>query len=202
MGTMKRVLLTLAGLALLALVVGASTPWGRATATAIAPFAKNADRIDGIHAARTPTAGKLLPLGVDGKFPASVLSVQVGPAGPKGDTGATGPQGAKGDPGTARGYGTVLATAGHQPTLHVSNLTAVERGGTGVYWLFGPKTINPYGPYPVVSGLAVEGSRVGVAVFGGLVEHAGQLGWVVRTFALDGGHLVASDDVSFTIVVP
>jgi hypothetical protein len=68
-------------------------------------FAANADKIDGIHASKTVKPGKLLPLGVNGKFPASVVPTvrgprgATGPAGPTGSaggTGATGPQGLPG----------------------------------------------------------------------------------------------------------
>ena len=36
-------------------------------------FAHNADKVDGIHAAKSPRAGKLLPLNGNKRFPASVL---------------------------------------------------------------------------------------------------------------------------------
>jgi hypothetical protein len=61
-----------------------------------AAFAKNAGAVNGIKASRTPMPGKLVPLGTDGKFPASV-----GLAGPKGDKGDTGVQG----PAGISGYG-------------------------------------------------------------------------------------------------
>jgi hypothetical protein len=59
-----------------------------------AAFAKNAGAVNGIKASRTPMPGKLVPLGQDGKFPASVGLA--GPQGPKGDTGAQGPAGTNG----------------------------------------------------------------------------------------------------------
>jgi hypothetical protein len=62
-------------------------------------FATNADKIDGIHASKTVQAGKLLPLGKNAKFPASVVPTVKGPRGATGSTGATGPQGPKGDTG-------------------------------------------------------------------------------------------------------
>ena len=71
-------------------------------------FAANADRIDGIHASKSPKAGALLPLGKDAKFPASVVPVVKGPQGPAGPSGATGPagsQGLKGDTGETGAQG-------------------------------------------------------------------------------------------------
>lgn len=40
-----------------------------------ASFAANADKVDGIHASKRRRAGRLYPLGRNGKFPASVLTV-------------------------------------------------------------------------------------------------------------------------------
>ena len=64
-------------------------------------FAKNAGAVNGIKASRTPTPGKLVALGPNGKFPASV-----GLAGPQGPKGDTGPQGPKGDTGSQGPAGT------------------------------------------------------------------------------------------------
>jgi Collagen triple helix repeat (20 copies) len=77
---------------------------GNAVKTAL--FAKNADKVDGIHASRKPKAGFLFPLGRNGKFPSRVIpEVTVvgleGPQGPRGPAGPAGPQGPKGDPGAA-----------------------------------------------------------------------------------------------------
>jgi hypothetical protein len=83
---------------------------GSAVAVGVVPFAKragNANRVDGLHASRTPKKGTLLALDPSAKFPVSVLPAAaigpVGPAGAKGDAGPAGPQGAtgpKGDAGT------------------------------------------------------------------------------------------------------
>jgi hypothetical protein len=62
-----------------------------------AAFAKNAGAVNGIKASRTPQPGKLVPLGSDGKFPASVgLAGPKGEKGDKGDTGTQGPAGLSG----------------------------------------------------------------------------------------------------------
>jgi Collagen triple helix repeat (20 copies) len=96
----------------LAVVLFGSTPLGHAVASAVPAFAKksgyatNAGALNGIKASRRPRAGQLVPLGRDGKFPASVaVGGPAGPQGPKGDKGdkgepgARGPVGPKGDPG-------------------------------------------------------------------------------------------------------
>jgi hypothetical protein len=72
------------------------------TASACVAATVNAHTVDGIHASRTRKAGVLYPLGANGKFPSSVLSVtrgQPGPAGKQGATGLTGPTGPAGPSG-------------------------------------------------------------------------------------------------------
>jgi hypothetical protein len=51
------------------------TPLGEAArdATQVVRFARNADKVDGLHASRSPKAGRLLALNSAKKFPASVL---------------------------------------------------------------------------------------------------------------------------------
>jgi hypothetical protein len=85
-------------LAALFLAVLGSTSLGEAALDAV-PFARNADRVDQFHASKTPKAGRLLPLGKNAKFPASVLTVTRGATGATGPAGPAGPQGAKGDTG-------------------------------------------------------------------------------------------------------
>jgi hypothetical protein len=66
----------------------------------LALFAKNAGKVGGLGVSKTPKAGKLLPLGKNGKFPASVVPGGVqGPAGPEGARGPAGPIGAQGPQG-------------------------------------------------------------------------------------------------------
>jgi hypothetical protein len=92
----ERLALVLSATALAVALFG-STPLGEAVGSAVPPFAKhakkadyatNAGAVNKIKAAKKPKAGFLVPLGTDGKFPASV-----GQAGPQGPLGATGPQG-------------------------------------------------------------------------------------------------------------
>lgn len=103
--------------AALAVAILGATPLGNAALAQVVPlakYAKNAGTVDGIKASRTPKANQLVPLGAQGRYPASVGFGPAGPAGPKGDTGpkgdpgdagpkgdkgATGPKGDKGDTG-------------------------------------------------------------------------------------------------------
>ena len=89
----QRLPVVLSAAALLIAVLGA-TPLGHAARQGVARvalYAKNAGKVGGIAASKKPKAGKLLPLGRNGKFPASVLPGGVrGPAGPEG---ARGPRG-------------------------------------------------------------------------------------------------------------
>ena len=108
----KRLPLVLSITALAVAVLG-STPIGHAVGSRVPPFAKkagyanragNATAVHGIKAAKRPRPGFLVPLGADGRFPASVG--QSGPAGARGSRGATGaggPTGAPGSPGVS-GY--------------------------------------------------------------------------------------------------
>src|SRR5512144_182087 len=99
---MKRLPIVLSIVALVVAVMGV-TQLGEAAKNAL-PFAKNADRVDRIHASTTPKAGQLYPLGKNKKFPAKVLSVTRGPKGETGEMGLpgqTGPKGAVGARGPA-----------------------------------------------------------------------------------------------------
>lgn len=118
----QRLPLVLSAAALLVAVLGA-TPDGIAALTGgavrVALFAKNAAKVGGIGASKTPKAGKLLALGKNGKFPASVLPAgKAGPAGPEGSRGAVGPQGVpglKGAKGTTGPAGPQGATGAQGP---------------------------------------------------------------------------------------
>ena len=61
-------------------------------------FAANSDKVDGIHASRTVKPGALLPLGKNGKLPASVVPTVNGPPGATGPVGATGLRGQRETP--------------------------------------------------------------------------------------------------------
>jgi hypothetical protein len=70
---MKPRLPTVLSVTALVIAVAGVTPLGEAASDAIPRFARNADKVDGIHASRTPKAGRLLALNSSKKFPASVL---------------------------------------------------------------------------------------------------------------------------------
>ena len=76
---MKRLPLVLSVTALVIAAVG-FTSLGQAARDALprARFALNAYKVDGIHASRTPKAGRLLALGSNNKFPASVITAPAG----------------------------------------------------------------------------------------------------------------------------
>jgi hypothetical protein len=94
--------------ALLALFVALGGPSYAVDGARVAVKTVNADKVDGLHASRTPKPRSLVALDRKGKLPASVVPTvagpqgppgAAGPAGPKGDTGARGEQGLKGEPG-------------------------------------------------------------------------------------------------------
>jgi hypothetical protein len=95
-------------LALAALL--AATPVGAAAGGWVkrALYAKEAGKVDGLSASRTPLPGHLLALGDDAKFPASIVPAgPQGPAGPMGPPGPTGPQGEPGPKGETGSQGPV-----------------------------------------------------------------------------------------------
>lgn len=99
---MQRLSLILSSTALVVALLGV-TPLGHAAgsvASKVVPYANrsgyatNAGAVTGIKASRRPTAGKLVPLGANGRLPASIGAV--GPAGPGGPAGQQGPPGVSG----------------------------------------------------------------------------------------------------------
>ena len=71
---MKRRLPIVLSMTALVVAVAGITPLGEAASDAIPRFARNADRVDGFHASRSPKAGRLLALNASRKFPASVFT--------------------------------------------------------------------------------------------------------------------------------
>jgi hypothetical protein len=77
----------------------------------VARTARNANRVDGLSASRTPIAGHLLALNADGELPAGVLpGGGAGPQSPRGPEGPKGPQGPQGPAGStgSPAFGIVL----------------------------------------------------------------------------------------------
>jgi hypothetical protein len=97
----------------LAVTFLAASPLGEAAGRTVAAFARNAGAVNGIKASRKPARGRLLPLGRNGKFPASVVPLARGARGadgaqgPPGPEGATGPAGERGPAGPAGPAGPV-----------------------------------------------------------------------------------------------
>jgi hypothetical protein len=73
---MKRRLPIILSVTALVVAVAGITPLGEAArdATQVVRFARNADKVDGLHASRSPKAGRLLALNSSKKFPSSVLT--------------------------------------------------------------------------------------------------------------------------------
>ena len=107
---------------------------GAAVAADVVPFAKragNANRVDGLSAAKQPTAGQLLALSTNRKFPRSVLPSglrgAIGPPGADGQPGAPGTPGQDGAPGQNGAPGETGATGPVGPTY---GFPSTEPGAT------------------------------------------------------------------------
>jgi hypothetical protein len=148
-GRTNRCAVGLSAAALVVAVLGAAS-LGEAARNAVR-YALNADRVDGIHASRTPAPGRLLPLGPNKKLPRAVLPAglegrpgPVGPVGPqgergprgeqgpRGERGPEGPPGPKGDPG-APATSLWAAVASDGALAAGSGVAASARAGTGIY---------------------------------------------------------------------
>ena len=73
---MKRRLPIILSVTALVVAVAGITPLGQAARDAadVVRFARNADKVDGLHASKSPKPGRLLALNSARKFPASVMS--------------------------------------------------------------------------------------------------------------------------------
>jgi hypothetical protein len=86
---MKRRLPIVLSVAAVLIVIAGITPLGQAASDQVVRFARNSDRVDGLHASRRPRAGRLLALNRNRKFPASVLPSTTGLTGLEVVTAAT-----------------------------------------------------------------------------------------------------------------
>jgi hypothetical protein len=166
----RRLPLILSTAALLVAVFGA-TPVGQAAGrlVSVVPFAQkagyaakagNAKTVNGIKAAKKAKPGFLVPLGADGKFPASVG--QAGPAGPAGAAGPQGPQGAKGNKGDTGAAGATKVTYVTAVSTGAGNTTATARCAadevaTGGGWYGGTVIISRPTPETASSGVTPNG---------------------------------------------
>jgi hypothetical protein len=175
---MKRLPLVLSATALVVAVFG-STPVGHAVGSAIPQFAKsagyakqagNASALNGIKAAKQPRAGMLVPLGTDGRFPASVGAIgPTGPQGPKGEIGPRGTAGSKGDPGPQGPRGSTGPPG--------------ATGVSGLEYLTSPGTDVPNGLRKSATVVCTKGKKA----LGGGVSTSSGLAHVRQSAPLDGG---------------
>lgn len=200
----QRAPLVLSALAL-AVAAAGSTPPVQAAAGAVrtALFAKNAGAVNGIKASTRPQAGKLVPLGRDGKFPVGVLPAsEAGPQGVQGPPGPKGADGRDGTNGTFRAYATVtVGPPALDParTKNFTSVTMIATGSPGRYCLTPAAGISPTESTAIVS--PEFGDSVGTALatyvwLGGSECPTGQF----EVITLSGG--AASSNVAFTIGVP
>src|SRR5262245_17843732 len=192
-------------------VTGRSGPDVRVTC---AGRARNADKVDGLHASLRPRPGRLLALDRSGHFPRSVfpagLRGQAGPrgaTGPRGPAGALGPRGAigprglagtpglngqPGAPGARGATGPVGSTGQRGPTGPAgvdASLDRIAAGGdlTGTY------------PAPAIAAGAVDSAKIrnGSIVLADLnasLVDAGATTPSLRTLGTGARQAVAGDD--------
>jgi hypothetical protein len=106
----------------LAVVLLVASPLGEAAGRTVAAFAKNAGAVNGIKASRKPVPGRLLPLGRNGKLPASVVPVLRGARGADGVQGPAGPEGARGPAGEPGAAGLVGPVGPPGPAAHAQRV--------------------------------------------------------------------------------
>lgn len=144
---LARIAVVLSALSLLVSLAGV-TP---ADALHAVARALNADKVGGIRASRTPRPGRLLPLGSNSRFPASVMPSARGPRGPVGPGGPAGPQGAQGPAGVSNiritNGPSVLLSPTASVSTQVARLDNVPAGSWLLEWVAtmdyaGPETID------------------------------------------------------------
>jgi hypothetical protein len=175
---MHRLSMIVSTTALLVALFG-STPVGHAVGSNVPLFAKtagyakqagNAASVGRVKVSKQPRPGTLLPLGTDGRFPASVgLVGPVGPQGPKGDQGEKGAIGTKGETGQQGPRG-LTGPAG-------------PVGISGVVYVTSPGADVPNGQRKVATVLCPKGKQA----LGGGVSTAGKLAHVRESAPLDNG---------------
>lgn len=184
----SRLPVLLSGIALAVALLG-STPVGNAVASAVpspvkhakrADFATNAGAVNGIKASKQPLPGRVIALGKDGKFPASVAPA--GPQGPKGDQGERGPLGPAGPKGVAGSQGPAgpEGPAGPRGASGVSGWSYHTVGVTISAGKFRVWTVNcPAGKKALGGGVATDGSAFDARIHQSAPAGAAATGWTV-----------------------
>jgi hypothetical protein len=166
---MKRRLPIVLSVTALVIAVAGTTPLGEAASDAIPRFARNAgnaDKVDGLHASRTPKAGRLLALNRSRKFPASVFpstplsGLEIAAASTATDSSSpkvvvvncpTGKRvvgGAARATGTAVNNGNVAVTESFASTASQWTVRALETTAAGASWALGAQAFCAAGTSP------------------------------------------------------
>lgn len=181
---MSRLALVLSATALAVALFG-STPVGHAVGSKVPFFAKTAGyanragtaaTLRGVQLSKQPRPGTLLPLGADGKFPASVgLAAPAGPKGDrgeKGDPGPAGPRGATGAAGPAgpRGQAGPGGVSGWQ---YLTETRSIKADGSATLEVKCPSGKRALGggvavPYPNLYARVLQSAPAGAAANGWL----------------------------------
>ncbi len=181
---MTRLALVLSATALTVALFG-STPVGHAVGSKVPFFAKTAGyanragsaaAVSGVKLSKSPRPGMLLPLGADGRFPASVGLT--GPAGPKGERGDPGPTGPKGATGAAGAVGLRGPTGQSGPSgvsgwQYLTETRSIKSDGSATLQVNCPHGKKALGggvavPYPNLYARVLQSAPAGAAATGWL----------------------------------
>lgn len=183
---MSRLALVLSATALTVALFG-STPVGHAVGSKVPFFAKTAGyanragsaaALGGVKLSKQPRPGTLLPLGADGKFPASVgLTGPAGSKGEKGDPGPAGPKGAVGPAGPAgqRGPAGEKGVSGVSGWQYLTESKSIKADGSATLQVNCPSGKRALGggvavPYPNLYARVLQSAPSGAAATGWLAS--------------------------------
>jgi hypothetical protein len=183
---MTRLALVLSATALTVALFGA-TPVGYAVGSKVPFFAKTAGyanragsaaALGGVKLSKQPRPGTLLPLGADGRFPASVgLAGPPGPKGEKGDPGPAGPKGAVGPAGPAglRGPAGEKGVSGVSGWQYLTETKSIKPDGSATLQVNCPNGKRAVGggvavPYPNLYARVLQSAPSGAAATGWLAS--------------------------------
>lgn len=183
---MSRLALVLSATALTVALFG-STPVGHAVGSKVPFFAKTAGyanragsaaALGGVKLSKQPRPGTLLPLGADGRFPASVgLTGPAGSKGEKGDPGPAGPKGAVGPAGPAgqRGPAGEKGVSGVSGWQYLTESKSIKADGSATLQVNCPSGKRALGggvavPYPNLYARVLQSAPSGAAATGWLAS--------------------------------